>query len=91
MDEFSEFFAGSSRSVGAQMSAATAVISAHFLQLKVALDLLIEFPVLALLVEQTANPQKQFAKLSHGNSSFITKCHHEIDLCRAASWQPTGQ
>jgi hypothetical protein len=38
--------------------------------LKVALDLLVEFPVLALLVEQAAAFEDEFAKSSHGNPLF---------------------
>src|SRR5579862_5380893 len=56
-----------------------------------ALGLVIKFPVLALLVEQTAYPQNPFAKSSHGNLLLLTKHLHRIDSCRTAGWQPAGQ
>src|SRR2546427_1679208 len=48
-------------------------------QLEMALNLLVEFPVFALLVKQAAKSQNPFAKSFHRNSSFVTKRYHRID------------
>src|SRR5262249_55813810 len=52
-------------------------------------NLLIEFPVPVLHVEQAAKSQNRFAKSFHRDSSFQTKRHDRIDLRRASCGQPT--
>ena len=58
-------------------------------QLEMALDLIFEFPVLLLLVEQAAESHNPFTKSSHWDASLMTKCDHWIDLGCASSGNQT--